>query len=171
MRAIPAGCDLILVASELEQIGQHAHREAPRECCGVILTRGTGRQIIEAKNVQDLFGPPSAERAFRVDDGSLQRILTLCQDGWRVAVIYHSHTNGFPGLSARDREAAVPAGRPLYPGAEYLVAAKRARHADGAWTFSAYAWERGEYRLAPLTVQEASGAASENLAASDAPLG
>ena len=125
------------------QILAHARQEAPREACGAILERGTELKLIKALNIQDTLHAldatrPDAEAGYCFDPGTLSVIAEALTEGWRPAMIYHSHPNGSPRLSEEDRRQAAPEGEPLYPGTVYIVAANG--------RLRAYAWARGEYR-------------------------
>ena len=44
---------MIVTVEELETIRRQAVDEYPRESCGVVLTRGRTRQLIQCRNIQD----------------------------------------------------------------------------------------------------------------------
>lgn len=143
---------MILSHDEQDTLVGHAFREHPVEACGLILEREGHRLLLRARNVQDMmrvFAPtlPPATEAYTLDPTTLLQAGALVHQGWRIAVIYHSHTNGYPGLSDRDRAAASPGGRNLYPDTSYLVvAAHPPDRGHVAFTMAAWIWRDGEFR-------------------------
>ncbi len=147
---------MILLFAEAAQIREHAAASTPEEACGVILERpGGARELLAAQNVQNLlrvFRPeePPATQAYAIDPTTLLRVGAMVAWGWAVAVIYHSHTNGYLGLSARDRAAAAPGGRMLYPDAAYLVAVGSG---DG-FGMTAWVWRDGEFQEDAINIRQ-----------------
>ncbi len=135
----------------------HVFAERPREACGVILERAGERRMFRARNVQDLLraldpAEPPATEAYTVDPTVLLEAGALVRQGWQIVVLYHSHTNGFLGFSARDQAQAAPGGRPLYPTAAYLVASVRPGPGRVAFRLAAWVWADGEFREEPVLV-------------------
>ncbi len=92
----------------LEQIVAHAQRDAPNECCGIVLARdGVAYQVIELENRQ-----PSPFR-FEVDPLEVYR---LSDDTDTLGAIYHSHTRTAPEPSQTDINFAAG-----WPGVEWLI--------------------------------------------------
>lgn len=151
---------MTLSGAELARIRQHVAAVFPHEACGLILARADARRFLEARNVQDLvraFNPeeePPATEAYTVDPTTLLEAGALGLRGWRVAAIYHSHTNGRLELSERDRAAALRDGAPLYPGTIYLVAALGAALSGDKLRIAAWVWQAGAFRPEPLTVTD-----------------
>ncbi len=120
---------MIVTAEELEAIRRQAIEEYPSECCGVIVVRGDERRLVRCRNVQDelhardpLRHPREARTAYSVDPLDLLKIARMEGDGYRVALIYHSHVDAGAYFSPTDRAQAVMEGQPIYPEATYLVA-------------------------------------------------
>jgi proteasome lid subunit RPN8/RPN11 len=80
----------------------HAHAEAPRECCGVIVgPPGEPRVLHRLTNIYqgvDFYEPDSSE-LYRV-------YLDADSQGWDIQVIYHSHPVSPAYPSPRDVEHA-----------------------------------------------------------------
>jgi proteasome lid subunit RPN8/RPN11 len=90
----------------------HARRDHPNECCGVIGVRdGVAVSVHPAENLA-----ASALR-FEVDGLELHRLLTQIEDrGDELGAIYHSHTRSEPYPSQTDVNFAA-----AWPGVEWLI--------------------------------------------------
>jgi proteasome lid subunit RPN8/RPN11 len=94
----------------LQQIVDHARREAPDECCGFVwLQADRAVEVIEVENM--------AHSPFRFEVGpsDLFALAESGEDG-RRAVIYHSHTRSEPRPSQTDVNFARN-----WPGVEWLI--------------------------------------------------
>jgi len=93
----------------LQQIVEHARREAPDECCGfVVLDGDRAVEVVEAEN--------TAKSPFRFEMES-KAVLAMgraMDDGG--VVIYHSHTRSEPRPSQTDMNWAKE-----WPGVEWLI--------------------------------------------------
>ena len=89
----------------LDAIADHARRDAPRECCGLLV--GTAERIVESVPTGNVDPSPSR---FRVDPSVHIRLnRTLRGTGREVVGVYHSHPRGPAWPSPRDvQEAAYP---------------------------------------------------------------
>lgn len=96
----------------MDQIVAHARRDAPNECCGVVVTRdGVAESVHALENLQ------ASPLRFEVDGLQLNRILTAAEDdGADLGVIYHSHTRSAPAPSQTDITFAAN-----WPGVEWLI--------------------------------------------------
>jgi proteasome lid subunit RPN8/RPN11 len=94
----------------LQQVVDHAKREAPYECCGYLVLDGD--RVIEVVEAENLAKSPFR---FDMDGQSLYRMGLLEDDG-KGAVIYHSHTRSEPVPSQTDMNFAVN-----WPGVEWLI--------------------------------------------------
>jgi len=136
---------VILTAEELAAISRPAVAEYPDECCGVVLTRGTARVLIQCRNEQNALHakdpksyPRDARTAFSMHPHDLLRMARLEQDGYEIAVIYHSHPNAGSYFSPTDQEQALMAGEPKYPGTTHVVASVVG---DRVRSIAAYRWD------------------------------
>jgi len=92
----------------LDQIVAHAHRDAPNECCGIVLVRdGVAFAVHELENRE-----PSPMR-FDVDP---LEIYSLSDGGDTLGAIYHSHTRSDPVPSQTDINYGVN-----WPGVEWII--------------------------------------------------
>jgi [CysO sulfur-carrier protein]-S-L-cysteine hydrolase len=96
----------------LDAIVEHAQRDAPDECCGVVAVRdGTAVAVHPAQN--------SAASPFRfeIEGMELHRTLTAIEDaGLELGAIYHSHTRSEPYPSQTDVNFAAN-----WPGVEWII--------------------------------------------------
>ena len=89
----------------------HALREAPLECCGILAGKGrTVRRMFETRNADEsrttyLMNPEQQLRVFR----------EMEEEGLDMVAIYHSHPNTIPFPSVRDVRLA------WYPDVAYLI--------------------------------------------------
>jgi proteasome lid subunit RPN8/RPN11 len=153
----------LLFASELRAIEEHARRDYPAECCGVILARTRSaeeRRLLACRNIQDELHakdpgrfPRTARTAYYIAHENLLEIGRRESEGFEVHVIYHSHVDADAYFSETDRRNAMVDGAPAYPAATYVVvgvsqgrvAASRAHRFDAT---------SGEFVEVPLVVVE-----------------
>jgi [CysO sulfur-carrier protein]-S-L-cysteine hydrolase len=96
----------------LDAIVEHARRDAPNECCGMVATReGAAVAVHEAQNTA------ASPFRFEVDGLELHRTLTAVEDaGYELGAIYHSHTRSEPYPSQTDVNFAAN-----WPGVEWII--------------------------------------------------
>jgi proteasome lid subunit RPN8/RPN11 len=92
----------------LAQIVEHARRDAPNECCGIVLARDGA-----AYAVHELVNRRPSPMSFEVDPLEIYR---LSQDGEDLGAIYHSHTRSDPVPSQTDINFGVN-----WPGVEWII--------------------------------------------------
>jgi len=119
---------LILTPDEREAIQGQAVEEYPHESCGVIVARAGERRLLPCRNVQNELHardpqkhPRDARTAYYIDPKDLLKIGRLETEGFRVAVIYHSHVDAGAYFSETDRRQALVGAEPAYPDAVYVV--------------------------------------------------
>ena len=122
---------MILTPEELAQASAQAVAEYPAECCGVVLVRPgdpADRLLLPCRNIQDelhakdpIRHPRDARTAYYIDPRDLLTIGRREADGYRVAVIYHSHIDAGAYFSDTDKRNALINGEPAYPDAVYVV--------------------------------------------------
>lgn len=121
----------LLTPDELQAIQDHARRDYPAECCGVVLVRTRGaeeRRLLACRNIQDELHAKDPERfprtsrtAYYIAHEHLLEIGRRESDGFEVQVIYHSHVDAGAYFSETDRRNAMVDGTPAYPVATYVV--------------------------------------------------
>ena len=96
----------------LDAIVEHARRDAPNECCGMVATaEGAAVSVHQAENTA------ASPLRFEVDGLELHRTLTGIEDaGYELGAIYHSHTRSEPYPSQTDVNFAAN-----WPGVEWLI--------------------------------------------------
>jgi [CysO sulfur-carrier protein]-S-L-cysteine hydrolase len=118
-------------AALLERVVDHARRDFPNECCGVIAVRG-GRAVAihEATNIA------ASPLRFEVEGREILRAQDAFEDeGAELGAIYHSHTRSEPYPSQTDVNFAAG-----WPGVEWLIVGLRA---DGEPTVRSYRIDDG----------------------------
>ncbi len=98
--------------SLLDTIVEHAVRDAPNECCGVVAAREGDATAAHA--LENLAASPFR---FEIDGLTLMRVIDELEDaGEELGAIYHSHTRSAPYPSQTDVNFAA-----LWPGVEWLI--------------------------------------------------
>jgi proteasome lid subunit RPN8/RPN11 len=96
----------------LDAIVEHARRDAPNECCGIVATRGGAAVSVHAAE-----NTAASPFRFEVDGLELHRTLTGIEDaGDELGAIYHSHTRSEPYPSQTDVNFAAN-----WPGVEWVI--------------------------------------------------
>lgn len=132
-----------IAADLLEQIVEHARRDAPNECCGVVITED-GRAV-EVVALENLAASPFR---FEVDGVALMDVLDRAEDtGRRLGVIYHSHTRSAPEPSQTDVNFAAG-----WPGVEWLIVGLAG---GGEPEIRSWLIEDGDYEEVPVEVRDA----------------
>lgn len=101
-----------ITAEQLEQITEHAIRDAPNECCGLIAVRdGIVTRVLEAEN------EAASPLRFEISGKALLTLIDEIEDaGDELGAIYHSHTRSAPYPSQTDINFAAG-----WPGIEWLI--------------------------------------------------
>ena len=139
---------MILTPDERERLCAQAVAEYPAESCGVLLVRGEERRLLPCRNIQDRLHardperyPRDARTAYYIDPTDLLQIGRLEGEGFRVAVIYHSHIDAGAYFSETDRRNALLGGEPTYPEATYVVTSVVSGRLDA---MAAFRWDPGQ---------------------------
>jgi proteasome lid subunit RPN8/RPN11 len=100
-----------IARSLLDEIVAHALRDAPNECCGVVV--GREAEATSARALENLAASP-----FRFDiDGRELIAFAFADEGDdQLVAIYHSHTRSAPYPSQTDVNFAAG-----WPGVEWLI--------------------------------------------------
>jgi proteasome lid subunit RPN8/RPN11 len=97
----------------LDAIVEHARRDAPNECCGMVATTSDGVAV----SVHAAQNTAASPFRFEVDGLELHRTLTGIEDGGNeLGAIYHSHTRSDPYPSQTDVNFAAN-----WPGVEWII--------------------------------------------------
>jgi proteasome lid subunit RPN8/RPN11 len=136
-----------LDAAALAAIYEHARRDYPRECCGIVFgprDQPVADEARACRNIQDELH--EADPATHTRDATMAynfeaRDLFALQKSLRgerpAKIIYHSHVNVGAYFSPTDQDAARMDGEPSYP-VEYVVVDVQA---DGAREARQFAWD------------------------------
>ena len=124
----------------LDAIVEHAVRDAPNECCGVIAVRaGTATAVHAAENLA------ASPFRFEIDGMSLMGLIDRFEEaGDDLGAIYHSHTRSEPFPSQTDVNFAA-----LWPGVEWLIVGVSK---DAAPVIRSYLIDDGVIAEAPIEV-------------------
>jgi [CysO sulfur-carrier protein]-S-L-cysteine hydrolase len=103
---------VVIAPALLERVVDHARREHPNECCGMIAFHdGRAVAVHEARNVA------ASPMRFEVDGLEVHRTIEAIEDGGaELGAIYHSHTRSEPYPSQTDVNFAAG-----WPGVEWLI--------------------------------------------------
>ncbi len=125
----------------LDEIVAHAIRDAPNECCGLIV--GRDGSAIAAQALENLAASPFR---FDIDGRELIAFAFADEDDDQLTAIYHSHTRSPPYPSQTDVNFAAG-----WPGVEWLiVGVPKAK--DGEPEVRSYLIEDGVIREVELEV-------------------
>ena len=103
--------ELSIRAEFWQQIMEHARREYPLECCGIL-----GGKKGEIQKVYPVKNARQSPLAYQADPEEQFRALQDIEaSGWEIVAIYHSHPASAPYPSPRDVDQA------FYPEALYLI--------------------------------------------------
>ncbi|MGH7325239.1 MAG: Mov34/MPN/PAD-1 family protein [Candidatus Rokuibacteriota bacterium] len=142
---------MIVTPQELSAINGQAVREYPSECCGVIVSRGGERRLLPLRNIQDELHrmdpnryPRTSRTAYHVDARDYMTIERLLQEGFSVAVVYHSHIDVGAYFSETDKRQALLGQDPnehdpIFADATYLVVSVVPGRVQ---TVAAFRWDR-----------------------------
>lgn len=95
----------------LDEIVAHAVRDAPNECCGLVV--GRDGSATSARALENLAASPLR---FDIDGRELIAVAFADEDDDQLIAIYHSHTRSAPYPSQTDVNFAAG-----WPGVEWLI--------------------------------------------------
>ena len=123
----------------LDQMIDHARRDAPNECCGVVGARdGRATRVLPVKN--EAASPLKFEMGIEL----FYALDAIDEAGEELGAIYHSHTRTFPYPSQTDINWSDQ-----YPGAEWLIVGLENDEA----LVRSYLIEGGKVEEVPVEVQ------------------
>jgi proteasome lid subunit RPN8/RPN11 len=149
---------MILVPEEREAIMRQALEEYPHEACGVILVRGRERRLVRCRNAQNELHardpqryPRDARTAYYIADTDRLAMVRLEGEGFRPAVIYHSHVDAGAYFSETDRRQALLGDEPMYPEASYVVVSVVNSRVAAV---GAFRWDAGRRDFVPVDLPD-----------------
>ena len=108
--------NLKLNRDDLKAIDEHARKNFPRECCGLLLGKFE-KNVIEVKEVVEAENVLGSPVAFEVDAELVFKTTKRAEEsGLELVGIYHSHPNIAAYVSSRDSEIMK-----LWPGVAWLI--------------------------------------------------
>lgn len=117
-----------LPASIVDEIKSHALQTFPEECCGIVVERGTSKEVIRVTNVQNerhaqdpQSFPRTAATAYSMGPEAAPILLAHDRGDLAIRAFYHSHPQHEAYFSAEDRKQATVWDEPSYPGAAQVV--------------------------------------------------
>ena len=125
----------------LDEIVAHAVRDAPNECCGVVL--GRDGRATSARPLENIAASPFR---FDIDGRELISFAFADEDADQLVAIYHSHTRSEPYPSQTDVNFAAG-----WPGVEWLIVGVP-RKKDAEPEVRSYLIEEGAIREVELEV-------------------
>ena len=154
--AKPTAPHPVLSDAALRAICEHAQRQVPRECCGVVSgpkDQSLADQARVCENIQDRLHaqdpathPRDARTAYNFDTKDLFALEKSLRSDTPVKIIYHSHVDVGAYFSDTDQAAAQMFGEPTYP-VEYVVVDVTAAGARGAKQFT---WSDAEKKYVEI---------------------
>jgi [CysO sulfur-carrier protein]-S-L-cysteine hydrolase len=101
-----------IARSLLDAIVEHAVRDTPNECCGIVASQAGAATAVHP--MENLAASPFR---FEIDGLALMRLSDrMEEDGEELGAIYHSHTRSAPYPSQTDVNFAA-----LWPGVQWLI--------------------------------------------------
>jgi desampylase len=142
MSAVPVKpCSLVINQALRDQLIAEARAAYPRECCGLIEGVRT-TDAIEARALHPTRNLAESANRFEIDPAEHIRLLrSLRGTGREIVGCYHSHPDGAPEPSPRDREMAGE------DGFVWLIASVGS---EGLSRIAAHLFSDGAFRPLPL---------------------
>lgn len=135
----------VLTADALAAIFEHARRDYPKECCGIVYgprDAAVADRATACLNIQDRLHaedparhPRDARTAYNLDAPDLFRLQKSLRGATPAKIVYHSHVDVGAYFSDTDQAAAQLDGEPTYP-VEYVVIDVRKDAVGGAAQFT-----------------------------------
>jgi proteasome lid subunit RPN8/RPN11 len=139
-----------LTASALAALYEHARRDYPRECCGMVFGPKDEAVADEARACQNIQDDLHAEdpvthtrdsrTAYNLGATDLFALQKSLRGARPAKIVYHSHVNVGAYFSATDQAAAQFDGEPAYPVEYVVIDAQR----DGARGAAQFAWDQAQ---------------------------
>jgi proteasome lid subunit RPN8/RPN11 len=140
---------LMLTVSTLEMLFDHAKREYPSECCGIVTGNASVQRVHPCRNRQDELHakdpeqhPRTSREAYDIDRNEMERIFAdAAAKGEEVVCFYHSHIDCGAYFSQMDKEVLTVFGEPEFPDALHVVISVQDRQVK---EIKAYRWDGGK---------------------------
>lgn len=121
--------NVTLPSQVLHEMRAHAAAAYPKECCGIVVERCAGLEVVRVSNLQDELHaqdpeqfPRTAETAYTMGPEAAPILLAHERGKARVYAFYHSHPKHGAYFSSEDRTQAKGGwDEPMYPDAGQVV--------------------------------------------------
>jgi len=131
----------------IKEIYQHAVKEYPHECCGIVTGSAEKQTLHQCMNIQNELHaedperhPRDARTAYAIDRKEADKIYAdTGKRGEKVLAFYHSHIDCDAYFSDTDIAAQTVFGEPEFPDALHLVVSVADRKILGMKCFK---WDR-----------------------------
>ena len=139
----------------MDRISDHAEREYPDECCGIVTQDSERQTVHECENIQNRLHNDDpvthirdARTAYVIDRGEAEAIFSSAKErGDKVMAFYHSHTDHDAYFSETDEAAQTVFGEPEFPDALHIVVSVK----NGKTShFRAFIWDGKEMAFRPV---------------------
>lgn len=115
--------------SVIKKINEHALKEYPDECCGIITGNSDKQSVHLCENIQNMLHaddparyPRDARTAYVIERGEFDGIISSAKEkGEEIIAFYHSHTEHEAYFSEEDVAAQTVFGEPEFPNASHVV--------------------------------------------------
>ena len=117
----------------IEEIYEHAMKEYPDECCGMVTGDSNSQDVHLCKNIQNMLHaedpvrfPRDARTAYVIEREEADKIISSAtKQGKEIMAFYHSHTEHEAYFSEEDFAAQTVFGEPEFPYALHVVVSVR----------------------------------------------
>ncbi len=135
-------------ASIFDEMCRHAIETFPDECCGMLVERGGGLEVVRVTNIQnekhaenpEAF-PRTAEIAYTMGPEAAPVLVAHERGELVLRAFYHSHPQHDAYFSDEDKKQATVWDEPSYPDAAQVVISVYDREVKKA---KAFQWNEGE---------------------------
>jgi proteasome lid subunit RPN8/RPN11 len=143
----------------VDGIYDHALKEYPDECCGIVTGNDAVRTLHRCVNIQNRLHaedpgrfPRDARTAYVIDRAEFDSIVSASRKkGEDVLVLYHSHCDHDAYFSDEDVAAQTVFGEPEFPDAIHMVVSVINRQIRGVKFF---VWDTEKKTFRPLSAQQ-----------------
>lgn len=146
----------LLTPEALQALYDHARRDYPKECCGIVFGPRDDARADQAKpcdNIQDRLHAEDpvrftrdARTAYNLEARDIFALQKSLRGETPAKIVYHSHVDVGSYFSDTDQAAATFDGEPAHP-VEYVVVDIRA---DGPRGAKQFAWDEGQKKYVEI---------------------
>lgn len=146
----------LLSGDALQLIYEHARRDYPNECCGIVYgprDRPAADRATACVNIQDRLHaedprqhPRDARTAYNLEGRDMFALQKSLRGEQPAKIVYHSHVEVGSYFSDTDQAAATFDGEPAHP-VEYVVVDIRA---DGPRGAKQFAWDADQKKYVEI---------------------